>query len=370
MEWFNYFIVQNFILICILIVVVVNVLQHFNLNKRVSAYSITIMGLTFLLALSITLENYGKSIASIPLATIFALVGYIIRPIVIYLFILMSYKKIRNKLFYLTTIPLTLNMIIYLLALIPGMGKYIVEFGYNDLGGISFGGGPLRFTSHIIASLYMIWWFYNSIIKFKAKHLNQAITILTCGVFVILAVVIETFFNANGDIFLLNTTIGLSVLSYYLYIYTESTQVDVLTGLFQRSTYYRDLPKMRKSTTSVIQFDINGLKYLNDNFGHEEGDLAIKSIAGIINKNAKRNMYGYRLGGDEFIVLVLDGTNEQVDEYIRRIKDDLSNTNYHCSIGVSFQDGSLSYDELVKRAETNMYKDKDEYYKTSNIKRR
>ena len=146
--------------------------------------------------------------------------------------------------------------------------------------------------------------------------------------------------------------------------------MDVLTGLFQRSTYYRDLPKMRKSTTSVIQFDINGLKYLNDNFGHEEGDLAIKSIAGIINKNAKRNMYGYRLGGDEFIVLVLDGTNEQVDEYIRRIKDDLSNTNYHCSIGVSFQDGSLSYDELVKRAETNMYKDKDEYYKTSNIKRR
>lgn len=372
MEWLNYYFIQNFILLCIFVVVIVNLIQNYNIDKKTNFYSIVVMIVTILLSIAITLENYGKSIASVPLTTAFSVFGYVVRPVVTYLFIRMSYKGKDTLFFRLSFIPLIINAIIYFLSFIPSLKEYIVYFGNSpDGNGISFNGGPLRFTSHIIALLYIIWWFYISFTQIRTKHIRQGLTIILCAMFVILSVVIETFLNDSGKTYLLNTTIGLSVLTYYLFVHTERTQLDALTNLYKRETFYRDVPRMLKTATGIIQFDLNGLKFLNDNYGHLEGDKAISTISKIILSITPFNMYGYRLGGDEFTFIVNNMKEEDIVSIINKIKDEIDKTNYSCSIGYSYKNSDdLTIEKLMKIAEENMYKDKKEYYKKSGLTRR
>ena len=124
--------------------------------------------------------------------------------------------------------------------------------------------------------------------------------------------------------------------------------------------------------TGVIQFDMNGLKYINDNYGHMEGDRALSTIAEVISKAAKRNMYVYRLGGDEYIILCHNGTEEDIIETVTRFKELIGKTEYHCSYGYSYRpkNKEITITELLKEAEKKMYEDKERFYKNASIERR
>ena len=112
-------------------------------------------------------------------------------------------------------------------------------------------------------------------------------------------------------------------------------------------------------------------KYINDNYGHSEGDKALKAIADAINVSIKSNMYPYRLGGDEFVVLLKDGNEEDIKQTIASFKEELSKTSYHCSVGYAFRHNrSLSLKETIRESERKMYIDKEEFYKTTKIERR
>ena len=116
---------------------------------------------------------------------------------------------------------------------------------------------------------------------------------------------------------------------------------------------------------------MNGLKYLNDNFGHLEGDKGLKTIAKAIDNNTSRKMYAYRLGGDEFIVIAINETEEKMMKFISDFKKELSATNYYCSIGYAYKNDECNdTDEMMKLSEKRMYADKAEFYKTANIERR
>ena len=113
------------------------------------------------------------------------------------------------------------------------------------------------------------------------------------------------------------------------------------------------------------------LKYINDNYGHIEGDKALMTISDCILKSAKGNMYAYRLGGDEFIVLANKKTEEEIINAIEKFKANLSKTNYHCSVGYAYKkEGTETISDLIKESEIMMYKDKEEFYKNSKFERR
>ncbi len=370
MEFLKSFIIDNFILFCVSIVVLVNAFQNKKTQRNTSIYFILIIALAISLAIVSTLELHAKASLVIPYATIVSAFGYYLRPICIYLFILMSVPKKSKKWMILSSIPLMLNFVIISLAFFPGVKEYVYSYSVDE-NGMHFHGSYLRFITHLVSLFYLVWLVYASTAKLKSKHLYHGIAIISCASFVIVAVVLESFFNDNGDIYLLNATIGVGAISYYLYLYKEETQSDALTGLFNRDTYYRDLPRMEKTITGIIQFDLNGLKYLNDNFGHLEGDLALSTIAGIIQKCAKKNMYVYRLGGDEFIVIANNCPREDIVETVERIQDEINKTKYHCSIGFAYRENkNISVDDIIKQAEKEMYLDKDKFYRQSHIERR
>lgn len=371
MNWVSSYFIENFILICICLIMYVIAIQRFRQHPRISLYTICIISTALLLSIFVHVQLYAKATSNILLAVICSIFGYSLRPVCIYFLILMNERIIPKKFLWVTFVPLILNFIVYLCALIPHTQTIIFGFASNSDGSISFMGGPLRFTSHVISILYLLFLLYICFATLKARHLTHGISLLICLVFVVTAVVIETFFNDNGDIIILNTTIAVSTMIYYLFLYMERTQVDTLTGLFNRETYYHDILKMNESATGVIQFDMNGLKYINDNYGHLEGDKALATIANVIVKSVNRNMYAYRLGGDEYIVIANNCPEDEIKKTIDKFKYLLSATAYRCSIGYAYRsDKNQSFTDLLKEAEKKMYEDKAEFYKTAKIERR
>ncbi len=372
MDEFKLYIVKNFILICLSIVLYVNSILRYRQHKELSKCVITITSIAVYLSIANAIQEHIQNQGNIIGTTIISFIGYVIRPVCITLLIRVSGFKIKKQLSFLLWLPLAINATIYLFAFIPATKEAVFYFTENEFGNVVFGGGPLRFSSHIISALYLSFLLYISISNLKGKHITHGLSILFCSLFIVAAVVIESFFSNDGEInYLLNNTIVASTVVYYLFLYTEKSQIDILTGLFNRETFYQDVDKMGKSITAVIQFDMNGLKYLNDNFGHQEGDKALYTLGNIIYDNSTRKMYVYRLGGDEFTLLAIGTSESKIQQVVAKIKEDLSKTKYYCSIGYSHQQGrNIPIDELLNEAEERMYQDKAKFYENADFDRR
>ena len=148
-------------------------------------------------------------------------------------------------------------------------------------------------------------------------------------------------------------------------------EIDGMTGLYNKSKYlsilkneYDEIPQV-----SVIFWDINNLKVINDTNGHEEGDLLIRTVATNILNLANENKKAFRIGGDEFIMILKDAdeaeTLKTIDLWkknIDSIKDEYS-FEISASIGYAFGHGK-DLQELIKQADENMYIDKKQYHES------
>lgn len=153
---------------------------------------------------------------------------------------------------------------------------------------------------------------------------------------------------------------------------------DSLTGLYNRRGFYREFKDMlarnrftRGMDVVMISADMDGLKHINDNYGHNEGDSAISTFANALLKSAIGGEFCARFGGDEFEVCGLVDSDEVSDyetAFRDRMRDTLEMYNQHsgkeylveASIGFSSAPvGKCSdYDELVRLADAQMYADK------------
>ncbi len=155
---------------------------------------------------------------------------------------------------------------------------------------------------------------------------------------------------------------------------------DVLTGLYNRRGYENFFEKLynecRKNDTymTVMIIDMDRLKYVNDNFGHAEGDYCICTIAEGMTHASSCGEYNLRTGGDEYVVLAGDYSKEQADEYITALREYIAgkiaadNKPYPLGFSVGMcirrpvEDGGMSALELsekyMKIADDAMYLEK------------
>ena len=176
-------------------------------------------------------------------------------------------------------------------------------------------------------------------------------------------------------------------LSKYIEVIRSNAYLDGLTGLNNRTSYmeYRQILEKKISENkdyifSVVVFDINQLKMINDDFGHDVGDKLIVAIS-----NDIRDVFGsnrvYRVGGDEFVV-ILDDPDPSAK--IQQVKDTIDRKNkespiFHnpeitigLSVGYATFDPAVdsTYVDVFNRADNAMYADKREFYKTHVDRRR
>ena len=153
----------------------------------------------------------------------------------------------------------------------------------------------------------------------------------------------------------------------------NSSLKDELTGLFNRrgllkqAAPYFDFARRQKEKLLLLFIDLDGMKKINDEFGHNEGDNALMQTAEILNRSFRSSDIIARLGGDEFIVLVTD-LNANKEEAITRLNENLkafnsSETRAHklaFSIGVATLEPErmTCFEELLEQADQAMYEQK------------
>ena len=332
-----------------------------------------ILGLTVILSVVVALEIYAKANPHlIVLATWMSFLGYVLRPVCLYFFVRIADRRklIPNWVYIIT---LVINFFMYAPSLfidVPGMSHFAFYYTVNEGGtALIFNRGWVNFTSHIISALYLLYIIYLSYVMLQMKHRGDALMILICAAFVIVAVILESVQVATN---LLNITIAISCVFYYLFINRDNNRRDALTGLFNRKTYYDDSIQLERRCSGIILLDMNCLKYLNDTHGHEAGDIAIKVISDVILRNIKKDMSAYRMGGDEFMVAAVYSKKEAIDEISHKIQDQVKEKGYSVSVGYSSKEESPSHDlnQLIKDAEEKMYIDKANFYKNNKIERR
>lgn len=153
----------------------------------------------------------------------------------------------------------------------------------------------------------------------------------------------------------------------------NSSLKDDLTGLFNRrgllkqAAPYFDFARRQKETLLLLFIDLDGMKRINDEFGHNEGDNALINTAKILNRSFRSTDIIARLGGDEFTVLVTD-LNASKEDAITRLNENLkaynaSETRNHklaFSIGVATLEPErmTCFEELLEQADQAMYEQK------------
>ena len=148
---------------------------------------------------------------------------------------------------------------------------------------------------------------------------------------------------------------------------------DQLTGLFNRNYFNisieREIEKVRRmgGKPMLIMIDINNFKYVNDTYGHLQGDKVLKESAIILNNSVRASDLLVRLGGDEFLILLPSVTGDEKDALLKRLRKNLSDWNrgnatldykLSFSIGHATLEADTDFVESMRHADENMYKDK------------
>ena len=150
--------------------------------------------------------------------------------------------------------------------------------------------------------------------------------------------------------------------------------VDDLTGLYNRrgfQTLARQHMKMAdrmRKRVSHIFVDLDGLKEINDSFGHREGDLALIEAADLLKETFRESDIIARIGGDEFVVLALETVGLAQEHWVTRLQENLTRRNERperryrlsLSMGIAYYDPDFPcpLDDLLDRADALMYEQK------------
>ena len=137
---------------------------------------------------------------------------------------------------------------------------------------------------------------------------------------------------------------------------------DALTGLGNRYALNQALMVLAEvsTTVGVCYTDINGLKAINDENGHEAGDQHIKTTADIFSGIFKKK-YCYRIGGDEFIAIIPEIEEDKFKTMVDKLK--VKAKKVSLSVGSVWSKDSKDIKKIVQKADEAMYDSKAEYYK-------
>ena len=186
--------------------------------------------------------------------------------------------------------------------------------------------------------------------------------------------VFDTIFWEN---LLLGNILVIALLIFFYWVirsrkkFEAMALTDKLTGLYNRYKFYQmaqaelERAKRNKRPLSIILFDIDHFKKINDTYGHDIGDMVLQEIAQLIQKNIRRYDTLFRWGGEEFLILAPESdihSSYQLAEKLRTLVASHSFKevgNVTISLGVAqMNQADKDIDEVIKRADNALYASK------------
>lgn len=178
------------------------------------------------------------------------------------------------------------------------------------------------------------------------------------------------------------TSVAMAMLFVYIQLQSLDLLTDPLSGLYNRkhleATFLSIAKNSRIRKVYGIMLDVNGFKQINDTYGHNEGDNAIRHIGRILSKSVSDNGIVIRFAGDEFIVLMNTESEDEVRAVIDRIELNVESFNksgrtpYSISFAIGYEgvDSSQNIETFISCLDEQMYHAKKKYYAGIGVDRR
>ncbi|MCI9531586.1 MAG: diguanylate cyclase [Lachnospiraceae bacterium] len=246
-------------------------------------------------------------------------------------------------------------------------------------------------ANHIALAFVILVFLFMSFREWRTVGWNKQLRILQgCVMLCILGLAVDIFFyyTSNGASIMILGMLGL--LTYIAVMgvhsikeaqrliakgveakrYERMAFYDQLTGLYNRTAYSEHLDKRHFSPEGCIavMFDLNNLKKCNDTLGHEKGDRYIRCSADLIQQVFGDIGKCYRMGGDEFCVLLKGVPQEECAKRVQRLKNRVDESNrenpdefpIQIACGYKIYDSKLDFDlgDTLRRADKMMYHEK------------
>lgn len=269
-------------------------------------------------------------------------------------------------------IPVLLVTILLVINLFNGMLFTINENNLYSRGKYIYLFSLIIATYIIVMGANLVYCYFKNIDNKKLKEEFKKLLIFTS-----IPIVSALIQNFNYGITLGQVGLTLSVLLIYLNGQKKDSNIDELTGIYNRRAFNRNVSRLfnSKKLMFLMLMDANDFKMINDKYGHLEGDKALVAIANILKNaisNTDKDYFLARYGGDEFIIVGEIKSQDNVDELMLQIeeeekrynKETKNKYNIKLSIGYSLRNNEhTSVESLIEAADNKMYARKKEMKK-------
>lgn len=184
---------------------------------------------------------------------------------------------------------------------------------------------------------------------------------------------IETVNIVNDDTLL--GAYGHSEFAAHIIEYNETRTRDSGTGMFNKGYLMEQLAEAKcakGAIVSVMMCDVDHFKYINDQFGHMQGDEVLTDVAKALRGALDYHINGFvaRFGGDEFVLVIFEQHKDFLKELLRRIKEEMKFVTQkyaerfpvEISIGCASTEDGVAVDELLSESDRQMYRNKKKHH--------
>ncbi len=288
-----------------------------------------------------------------------AVIGYNVRIFIMLLLmrVMLRGKRMKNN---------KLSLLIQILLLAPAAACLVITslafftrlvFWYGENGEIMR--GPFAFAPHIVCLYYALMIFTYAMYLWRSKgRKNESVIAALTTVLALLGTYVEMRFALRG---ILIGVIAMTVTFYYLCLHIEYFKYDILTGAWNRTSFYADLQRNTKGTYgTLVLIDLNDLKRINDERGHAAGDKALTTLVSVIEAHMRPGCMLYRIGGDEFAMMCYRMDDHDVAAMMRDITVHMDQTEYSFAEGRAGWEIGADFKKVIAMADSYMYINKQE----------
>ena len=297
------------------------------------------------------------------------IVNYALAPFLPYSIVLMN-RKCFNRAEKIAMIPALLVVLVAVTSQYTGWLFYIDEAN-------RYSRGPLYLASLAVSMIYFVMLALTAFREYRDADNSEKVYMLAIFSLALIGIFLQVFIR---DVKSMWKTTGICLLLYYTFVLELSNKYDILTGARNRRAF--DSHKailIHEKKYALVVFDINGLKPVNDNLGHEQGDMLIMGIADVLIASFFDVGKVYRIGGDEFCVICDDINEEEINDALGIVEQNIAKANKNrkdqLTLSVSYgweihsEDDVRDYKEVFNAADGKMYEMKQEYYKRMGVHR-